>query len=985
MAERTVAPAMHAPCRTTGLAVLRLLMLMLVATSGSGGLQLPVASAASSSSARHLQQSLRLLSTASGSSSVSVSPPSTAGLMLSGVPVCPCTALLSHRLLLVGHFVSDASNTFVSQLRSGCSEAGKLFGSHTESFFLSREALASRGGDAGAAMVDLLESQYARFEAEGAFPSALLTSIPGLDVPGFQRAVARWRSRGVRLLTYQGSAEAAHVLGAEYHLSSDEVSAGAQAGTRFAQAGVRQAVCFVRDRFSTSGQRCEAFVARFLATCTGVCHAEVLALHAFSDDAAQVQLNGVLGNHTISGVLVGDQAGARVLLPLLAQHRQVGRRIGAFDVLGNQSYHLLDTNDLFFVVDGGVWLQGFLPTLLGSYMLHSSQRLFAPPGQAAVLRTGPVFVAARSSSMRRRPQVPQLHLDYVVHNQRTVFWDTFERGARLAARVLQIQFRNCMRLGEPAAVPAEACDFTSAQPQSLRYFAPSVLNDVGSMANFLSRANQQGTHGVVTTLSSPAVLQEPVRGLVSEGVPVFSTNSGSEAYQALGTLGHVGQHDYAAGYEAGVHAVKSGAVRGLCMQSHRSNSALFARCKGFELGFLTTLNVTRSPWMPSSPDEYAAVAFTIAAEIDFDERAATALVRQTLRDRPDVNWLLVTGGNLMRQILPLLQETGRWNRSADGSTASSAPPFPFDPASPPRLYLSTFDCAAVQVVPMFAESSLAFCIEQQEIMQAWLPPVLVAMRALTGHMLEPGAQHFFSTGPRIVTAENVGQYVCAGRELCDWSPTAPPDAIRPVPRTTTRSVGAADVGEDDDDGFGGCRVPAYARDGWCDTVNNVAECGYDGGDCCASTCRGATVTQADGSLHSATLSPADNAAALFQCGTDTYSTGWNRYTCVDPAAAENSAAASSFRTVGGLDERGVIALIVTVGVLALLLCATAIFVLVKWRQNVRTRKAERKRRQHLQAQARAQNQFLLVGTHTKGQTVRRDWPSQKGLCERGRR
>ncbi|CAN0191986.1 unnamed protein product [Scytosiphon promiscuus] len=51
-------------------------------------------------------------------------------------------------------------------------------------------------------------------------------------------------------------------------------------------------------------------------------------------------------------------------------------------------------------------------------------------------------------------------------------------------------------------------------------------------------------------------------------------------------------------------------------------------------------------------------------------------------------------------------------------------------------------------------------------------------------------------------------------------------------------------------------VANYLGDGFCDTTNNIADCGYDGGDCCVCTC-------ADG--------PA------YQCGVAGYA-------CVDPAA-----------------------------------------------------------------------------------------------------
>jgi len=38
------------------------------------------------------------------------------------------------------------------------------------------------------------------------------------------------------------------------------------------------------------------------------------------------------------------------------------------------------------------------------------------------------------------------------------------------------------------------------------------------------------------------------------------------------------------------------------------------------------------------------------------------------------------------------------------------------------------------------------------------------------------------------------------------------------------------------DTSGGCYIPSYFNDGFCDPVNNFASCSFDGGDCCESTC-----------------------------------------------------------------------------------------------------------------------------------------------------
>ncbi|CAM9830217.1 unnamed protein product, partial [Ectocarpus sp. 12 AP-2014] len=49
---------------------------------------------------------------------------------------------------------------------------------------------------------------------------------------------------------------------------------------------------------------------------------------------------------------------------------------------------------------------------------------------------------------------------------------------------------------------------------------------------------------------------------------------------------------------------------------------------------------------------------------------------------------------------------------------------------------------------------------------------------------------------------------------------------------------AACVNDDDVtvDMFETCGNPSGLGDGWCDSTNNNADCGYDGGDCCSCTC-----------------------------------------------------------------------------------------------------------------------------------------------------
>ena len=54
----------------------------------------------------------------------------------------------------------------------------------------------------------------------------------------------------------------------------------------------------------------------------------------------------------------------------------------------------------------------------------------------------------------------------------------------------------------------------------------------------------------------------------------------------------------------------------------------------------------------------------------------------------------------------------------------------------------------------------------------------------------------------------------------------------------------------------GC-IGSWIADGWCDAENNLVECGYDGGDCCPSTCE----------------------SSYYQCGDFPFD-------CIDPQACE---------------------------------------------------------------------------------------------------
>lgn len=689
-------------------------------------------------------------------------------LLQAPAPTCPCRARFETRMLLATHGVLS-QRTFWRTIRAGFREACKRVEAACEEAFVTEAGVALQSATAEPeleAFLVLLEERYAAYESAGTFPRLLLLSIP--NAKRMRATVEKFRAQGSQILTLHGLSEEATALDSLYHFSSDEHEGGRVAGARFAQAGVRVAKCLL-PRYSPnmSGivKRCTAFVETFRSQCTGACTAEIVtvATPSRTDTASESELGVLLRNVTVDGLLLASEGLVDPVLPWLEDSsptfRPTGRRLAVFVSSQHRAaadarlLSLLDAQSLFFAIDSGAWLQGFMPTLLGAYFAQTGQRLVAgDPTQPSVHRTGPRFETARPGGVRRRrATIQELHLDLTTHNQNTLFWNTFLHGPQLAAHHLGMRFRNCCAAGRGELVGANRTECDTATPNMLRYCAPALLNDVGSMAAFLSRSGAQGTHGVVSTLSNPALLEEPIRALIQDGIPVITTNSGSDVFRTVGSMAHVSQSESEAGYQAGAQAVAAGGVRALCIQSSRSNSALAQRCQSFAAGMLNALNRTRSPWLPASPHDYASVTTIIVTEFDFDAAAAREVLQQALVVAPLINFVLTTGGNLMRTVLPILAQAGRYNSSTTDSGAFVAPagsprlvpghtrqpPFPPTQESiqATPILVATFDCGAGQVMPLFEQRLLAFCIEQQEIMQGYLPIILSGIRAITGQMV----------------------------------------------------------------------------------------------------------------------------------------------------------------------------------------------------------------------------------------------------------
>jgi hypothetical protein len=115
---------------------------------------------------------------------------------------------------------------------------------------------------------------------------------------------------------------------------------------------------------------------------------------------------------------------------------------------------------------------------------------------------------------------------------------------------------------------------------SVSYEAPDI-HDIGRMSQLIEAAIETRPSGLVVSLPNPAALAPAIRHAGRAGIPVISINSGADAFKTLGTLLHVGEDEYQAGYDAGERMRAYHVHRTLCVIPEAGNPDLQQRCRGF--------------------------------------------------------------------------------------------------------------------------------------------------------------------------------------------------------------------------------------------------------------------------------------------------------------------------------------------------------------------------------------------------------------------
>ena len=245
---------------------------------------------------------------------------------------------------------------------------------------------------------------------------------------------------------------------------------------------------------------------------------------------------------------------------------------------------------------------------------------------------------------------------------------------------------------------------------AVEYRAPDTF-DMPQMAQLINAAVASAPDALVISIPDSVALGDAIEAAVSAGIAVFSINSGSDVFQELGVIRHVGQTEYEAGLGGGQQAARLGATQGLCVNHEVGNVALDLRCEGFADGL-------------GGPVEVLAVG-TDPIEV---RNAVIAAMRDEAIDA-----VLATGPVGGIPTLDALREVGRAG----------------------EIVFGTFDLAP-DLLQGAVEGDVTFLIDQQQWLQGYLG-VITAVNYVQYGML-PGNE-IILTGPGFVTPETAAQVI----------------------------------------------------------------------------------------------------------------------------------------------------------------------------------------------------------------------------------
>ena len=245
---------------------------------------------------------------------------------------------------------------------------------------------------------------------------------------------------------------------------------------------------------------------------------------------------------------------------------------------------------------------------------------------------------------------------------------------------------------------------------TVNYNAPSGTTfDINQMNQLIDAAVGKKPAGLVVSIPDANAQGPHIKAAIAAGIPVISANSGSDVYQSLGILTHIGQNEEIAGQKAGELMKAAGVTNAICVNQEVGNAGLDARCKGFATGL-------------------GGKSTVLAVQLS-DQSAGQQKIAAALQADPTINGVMALGPTGASPALKALQA-----------------------ANNTSIKLGTFDLSQ-DVLNAIKAGQMLFAIDQQQWLQGYLPVDFLVYYHLYGVL--PGGGQPILTGPGIVDKTNV--------------------------------------------------------------------------------------------------------------------------------------------------------------------------------------------------------------------------------------
>ena len=250
---------------------------------------------------------------------------------------------------------------------------------------------------------------------------------------------------------------------------------------------------------------------------------------------------------------------------------------------------------------------------------------------------------------------------------------------------------------------------------TVEYQAPETF-DMVAMSDLIDAAVASQPDGLVVSIPDADALGPSIQAAVDAGIPVISMNSGSDVFEELGVLVHVGQTEFEAGLIAGQKFKDEGVQNPICINQEVGNAALDARCDGFFEGLGVKGEV-------------------IPVDLN-DPAGTTETVAGVLQQNADVDGILTLGPTGATPTLEALDQAGMLG----------------------DVKFATFDLSP-EVLQAITDGDMLFAIDQAQYLQGYLPIVFLTKYLETGALPLGSVDRVVLTGPQIVTADTAQDVV----------------------------------------------------------------------------------------------------------------------------------------------------------------------------------------------------------------------------------